>query len=140
LKEPHIEYALRSLAAKGDKDKALELLLVLEDSLEGIVKDYDPSVELLGAVNRQAVTCYLDALLFAMFARLDSFEAMVYDNFADAPRRRLAALLRLWVNMLRSGKLITVDIVRVLDLRVATSCLQSTDKTSTRISLRVRLA
>jgi len=102
---------LRSLAAKGDKDKALELLLVLEDSLEGIVKDYDPSVELLGAVNRQAVTCYLDALLFAMFARLDSFEAMVFDSFVELPRKRLAALLRLWVNMLRSGKLITVDIV-----------------------------
>jgi len=111
LKEPQIEYALRSLAAKGDKDKALELLVVLEDSLEGIVKDYDPSVELLGAVNRQAVTCYLDALLFAMFARLDSFEAMVFDSFVELPRKRLAALLRLWVNMLRSGKLITVDIV-----------------------------
>ncbi|KAJ9628579.1 hypothetical protein H2203_002480 [Taxawa tesnikishii (nom. ined.)] len=78
---------------------------------DGEIKPYNPDTKLLGAENREAVTCYLDALLFAMFARLDSFEAMLYENFEDAPRKKLARLLRLWVNMLRSGKLITVDIV-----------------------------
>lgn len=87
--------------------------MVIEDSIEGILQDYDPDVKLVGAVNRQGVTCYLDALLFAMFARLDFFEAILYRPFTDNndPRRKLVILLRLWVNMLRSGRLITTDIV-----------------------------
>ena len=66
---------------------------------------------MLGAINRNMVTCYLDALLFAMFARLDSFEAMLFDNFSDEPRKKLAGVLRLWVNLLRTGRLISVDLV-----------------------------
>jgi hypothetical protein len=94
-------------------EKAFDLLMVIEDSIEGILQDYNPDVKLVGAVNRQGVTCYLDALLFAMFARLDFFEAILYRPFTDNndPRRRLVILLRLWVNMLRSGRLITTDIV-----------------------------
>lgn len=46
-----------------------------------------------------------------MFARLDSFDALLFDTFSDTPRKKLASILRLWVNMLRSGKLITTDIV-----------------------------
>lgn len=90
----------------------MRLLLLFEDTYEGLVKTYDPATKLLGAENRDGVTCYLDALLFAMFARLDSFEAMLYNSFDDLPRKKLAGLLRLWVNMLRSGRLITRDIVR----------------------------
>ena len=86
----------------------------MEDAEEGIIKDYDPNIQMLGAVNRSGVTCYIDSLLFAMFARLDSFEAMLYKNSEDGPRKRLATLLRFWVNYLRAGKLITVDIVRLL--------------------------
>ena len=86
--------------------------MLLEESEEGLIRNYDPAVKLLGAINREGVTCYLDALLFAMFARLGSFEAMLYKNIEDAPRKRLAMLLRLWVNILRAGKLITTDIVR----------------------------
>lgn len=67
---------------------------------------------MVGSENRNYVTCYLDALLFAMFARLDSFEAILYNSFEDEPRKKLSGMLRLWVNMLRSGKLITVDLVR----------------------------
>lgn len=85
--------------------------MLFEESVNGIVKDYDPDVRLLGAVNRDSVTCYLDALLFAMFARLGSFEAVLYNTFDDEPRKRLATILRLWVNMLRTGRLITIDIV-----------------------------
>jgi hypothetical protein len=95
-------------------DKAFELLVLFEDSLEGIIKEYDPKVHFLGAENRKGVTCYLDALLFAMFARLNSFEAMLYNSYEDEARKRLATLLRLWVNLLRSGKLITIDLVRDL--------------------------
>ena len=86
--------------------------MLLEESEEGIIQSYDPHIKLLGAINREGVTCYLDALLFAMFSRLASFEAMLYKNFEDAPRARLAMVLRLWVNLLRAGKLISTDIVR----------------------------
>jgi hypothetical protein len=80
------------------------------------LKEIDPSVNMLGAENRNYVTCYLDALLFAMFARLDSFEAILFNTFEDEPRKKLAGMLRLWVNMLRSGRLITVDMVMLPNL------------------------
>lgn len=114
LKEEHISYALQSAYAQGDVDKAFELLLLLADSIEGAIRGYTPSTKLLGAENRQGVTCYLDALLFAMFARLDCFEPILHKTFEDEPRRKLAILLRFWVNMLRSGKLITTDIVCIV--------------------------
>lgn len=97
-----------------DLDKAYDVLVLANESLEGELKDYNPNVEMLGAINRNMVTCYLDALLFAMFARLDSFEAMLYDNFDDEPRRKLAAVLRLWVNLLRTGQLIRVELTKHL--------------------------
>lgn len=97
--------------ANGDTEKAFDLLVLFEESEQGIIKEFDPNVKLLGAVNRDGVTCYLDALLFAMFARLGSFEAMLYNNFEDERRKRLATLLRLWVNTLRVGRLVTTDIV-----------------------------
>ena len=100
-------------------ERAYELLLLLEDSEEGIIRPYHSDIKLLGAVNRGGVTCYLDALLFAMFARLGSFEAMLYKNFEDEPRKRLATLLRLWVNTLRAGKLITTDITKQIQLQLA---------------------
>ncbi|KAL2825621.1 ubiquitin carboxyl-terminal hydrolase-domain-containing protein [Aspergillus cavernicola] len=110
VNEEHLTYALQY--TEGDVEKAFELLLLLEDSIEGIIKGYSPSTKLLGAENREGVTCYLDALLFAMFARLDCFEGILYKNFTDDPRRKLSMLLRLWVNLLRSGKLITNDITK----------------------------
>ncbi|CAG8919205.1 unnamed protein product [Penicillium salamii] len=112
LEEEHISYALKT--TQGDTEKAFSLLLLLEDSIEGIIRTYTPNTKLLGAENRSGVTCYLDALLFAMFARLDCFEAILYKSFTDEPRRKLAILLRLWVNLLRSGKLITTDMTRHL--------------------------
>ncbi|KAL4807798.1 ubiquitin carboxyl-terminal hydrolase-domain-containing protein [Aspergillus unguis] len=112
LNEQHFTYALQY--TNGDLDSAYELLLLFEDSIEGIIKGYSSSTKLLGAENRNNVTCYLDALLFAMFARLDSFEGILYKNFNDEPREKLSMLLRLWVNMLRSGRLITTDMTKHL--------------------------
>jgi hypothetical protein len=103
----------------NDLEKAYDVLLLANDSFEGIIKDFDPNVNMLGAINRNMVTCYLDSLLFAMFARLDSFEAMLFDNFNDEPRKRLAAILRLWVNLLRTGRLIHVDITKHLQETLA---------------------
>ncbi|KAL9090148.1 MAG: hypothetical protein Q9165_005428 [Trypethelium subeluteriae] len=121
LAERQIEYALRSRNIGGDSEKALQLLLLFEDSWEGIIKPYNADKKMLGAENREAVTCFLDALLFAMFARLESFEAMLYNTFNDRHRKNLAALLRLWVNLLRTGRLVTTDITKQIQEALA-SC------------------
>lgn len=114
-----MEYALRAPSSKGDADAAFRLLMLLEETYEGIVRPFDPNTKLLGAENRSSVTCFLDALLFGMFARLDSFEAMLYESFEDPQRRKLAGFLRLWVNLLRSGRLITTDVTKHLQEALA---------------------
>lgn len=111
LKREHYEYALRADYASGDVSKAFEIVLLFEDAVEGIIREYPAGTKLLGAVNRNGVTCYLDSLLFAMFARLDCFEAILYKSFNDEARTKLVITLRLWVNLLRSGKLISTDVV-----------------------------
>ncbi|KAI1498517.1 ubiquitin carboxyl-terminal hydrolase-domain-containing protein [Biscogniauxia marginata] len=109
LNDDHIRYVLRLKHTAGDVDKAIEILLLQQASLSGKIIPYNPAIHMLGAENRGNVTCYLDALLFAMFAKLESFECMLKGDIREEPKRRLAALLRLWVNMLRSGKLIETD-------------------------------
>lgn len=119
IDDANVEYALRTVSPTSDPEAAFKLLMLLEETYEGIVRPYDPNKKLLGAINRESVTCYLDALLFAMFARLDSFEAMLYDSFEDPGRRRLAGILRLWVNLLRTGRLIPVDVTKQLQEALA---------------------
>lgn len=111
LQEEQCEYALKSRATDGDIDKTVELLGLFEDALHGTIRDYNSNTKLLGAENRELVSCYLDSLLFAMFSRFDSFEGLISRDFEDAERKKLVTIIRLWVNMLRSGKLITTDIV-----------------------------
>lgn len=69
-----IQRVLRGRYANGNPDKALELLVMIEDSNDGIVSRVQTERTMLGAENNGGVTCYLDTLLFAMFARLDAFE------------------------------------------------------------------
>lgn len=111
IENEQIDYALASKYANGDADRAYDMVVLVQESVEGIVKPYDPAVYMLGAENTDMVTCYLDTLLFSMFGRLSSFEPLLYTNFDDEPRRRLSTLIRLWVNMLRTGKLIQTDVV-----------------------------
>lgn len=112
IEDEQIHYALSSKHANGDLDKAFEMMVLFQESVEGIIKPYNPAIHMRGAENREFVTCYLDALLFAMFARLGSFEPILYTDFEDEHRRRLSTLIRLWVNMLRTGKFIQTDVVR----------------------------
>ncbi|KAI9772932.1 MAG: hypothetical protein M1840_008814 [Geoglossum simile] len=114
LVEAQIEQALHGRFANGDVEKATMFLLAYEDAVDGVIREISPSKKLVGAENRGGVTCYIDALLFAMFARLDTFDAMLYNHVDDEPRRTLSILLRVWVNMLRSGMLITEDITQKL--------------------------
>ena len=97
----------------------MELLLLFQDSISGVIRPFDPRIKLLGAVNRDKVTCYLDALLFSMFLRNTVFEAMLYHNFREEERKKLVTILRLWVNMLRTGRLITTDITHKLQETLA---------------------
>ncbi|KAL2262825.1 hypothetical protein VTK26DRAFT_9346 [Humicola hyalothermophila] len=54
-----------------------------------------------------------------MFAKLDAYECMLKNDSADENQRKLAALLRLWVNMLRSGKLIHTDTTQLIQESLA---------------------
>ncbi|CZT05858.1 uncharacterized protein RAG0_11777 [Rhynchosporium agropyri] len=114
VKEEQINFAIGSHNADGSVDKAVEMLLIYQQSLEGTIKPYSPEVYMYGAINRESVTCYIDSLLFAMFARLDSFEPIILRGFEEEPKRRLAAILRVYVNMLRQGILIHTDITEQL--------------------------
>ena len=109
--QERIEYALRSRTAQGDIQEALRLLLLYEDSVAGLLKPFDPTIKMLGAENREKTTCFLDSLLFGMFAVPSVFEAILFNNFDDEPRKKLVIIMRLWVNLLRSGRLVTTDIV-----------------------------
>lgn len=113
ISDEYVRFALRSNYAAGNTDKAIDILLLHQRSISGVILPYNPDVRMLGAENRGNVTCYLDALLFAMFAKLEAFECMLKNDLSNEPQRQLANLIRLWVNMLRSGKLIHTDMVRI---------------------------
>ncbi|ETN40415.1 uncharacterized protein HMPREF1541_04692 [Cyphellophora europaea CBS 101466] len=119
VRDSTILWTLHSRVAEGNDDLAYNFLLAISDASEGIISPYNPTTRLRGAVNRQSVTCYLDSTLFAMFSRLGSFEAMLYNTFADLARQKLSFLLRLWVNMLRTGQLITVDVTERIQASIA---------------------
>lgn len=109
----YIKDILSTNIAEGDPEQTAEFISLEQKSASGIVVPYDPNVHMLGAENRGNVTCYLDSLLFAMFAKLDAFECMLRSDFpAEDARIKLVTLLRIWVNLLRSGKLIRTDLVR----------------------------
>lgn len=69
IQREHLKLALLSTYSEGDVEKAVELIRLQQEAFSGTILPYNPNVEMLGAENRSNVTCYLDALLFAMFAR-----------------------------------------------------------------------
>ncbi|PTB67975.1 cysteine proteinase [Trichoderma citrinoviride] len=111
----HIRDILATKFANGDPERTVQFIDIEQKASSGVIIPYDPSVHMVGAENRSAVTCYIDALLFAMFSKLDAFECMLKNDFPlDDPRNKLVTLLRIWVNMLRSGKLIHTDLTKVI--------------------------
>lgn len=111
-RDKHLERILNQPYAKGNRVKAEEVLNLLEISENRKVLPKEPARKGSGAINRGGNTCWLDSLIFAMFGFLDNFETMITRHFPEKSRERLALMLRLYVNLLRSGRLITVDIVR----------------------------
>ncbi|KAG6356612.1 hypothetical protein INS49_014485 [Diaporthe citri] len=99
----YLRFILRSNYAAGDVEKAMELLVLHQKSISGTIISYNPNVNMLGAENRGNVTCYLDALLFAMFAKLEAFECMLKNDLTNEPQRNLAALIRLWTQLIQNA-------------------------------------
>ncbi|KAJ4856151.1 ubiquitin carboxyl-terminal hydrolase domain-containing protein [Trichoderma breve] len=115
ITEEHVRDILGTKFVGGDLERAVQFIDIEKKSSSGIIIPYDPSVQMVGAENRSAVTCYIDSLLFAMFSKLDAFECMLKTDFPeDDPRHRLVILLRIWVNMLRTGKLIRTDLTKLI--------------------------
>ncbi|KAL7948990.1 ubiquitin carboxyl-terminal hydrolase domain-containing protein [Trichoderma barbatum] len=111
----HVRDILGTKFVGGDPERAVEFIDIEQKSSSGTILPYNPSVQMVGAENRSAVTCYIDSLLFAMFSKLDAFECMLKNEFpVDDPRNRLVTLLRIWVNMLRTGKLIRTDLTKLI--------------------------
>jgi hypothetical protein len=128
VSDENIATVLQSKYSGGQVEKTVELLLCFYDAMNGTIvpvttkpTDSDEASnvyysEIQGADNRNSVSCYLDSLIFSMFARLESFEPMLKCTDDDKLSKRgdLVVFLRLYVNLLRSGKLITTDITQLL--------------------------
>ncbi|ORY80481.1 ubiquitin carboxyl-terminal hydrolase-domain-containing protein [Protomyces lactucae-debilis] len=105
----------------GDPGRAVNLALALRDAEDLILVEAHAGTLLQGVENLSGTTCYLDALLFAMFARtVPLFDALLYQDRSDVPEAtRLAVNLRLFVNLLRTGHLITGDLVSMIQTSIA---------------------
>lgn len=111
---------LKSPFTQGDIVKAFHLIRFFQLSEcgyfitnDGFERNGAP-ISLQGAENWEHVVCYLDALLFAMFANLESFEPILFlsNQHSNPLITQLLGLLRVHVNLLRLGNLITTDITR----------------------------
>ncbi|OLL26908.1 hypothetical protein NEOLI_000714 [Neolecta irregularis DAH-3] len=117
--------------ASRDSEKAKELLMMLRYAEDGRIEEICPSIGMRGAQNIRS-SCYLNSLLFVMFAHTDVFEPILYKRFEDSvAHQNMCAGLRLWVNMLRTGKLITCDITDQVRAKLSIACeWDSFDKNS----------
>ncbi|QBM89104.1 Ubiquitin carboxyl-terminal hydrolase [Metschnikowia aff. pulcherrima] len=112
--------ALKSPFSQGDVVKAFHLIRFFQLSDLGLFITNDgfdragSPIELRGAENWEHVMCYLDALLFSMFANLESFEPILFllNQHPNALVSQLLCLLRVYVNLMRLGNLITTDITQ----------------------------
>ncbi|SGZ55131.1 CIC11C00000002005 [Sungouiella intermedia] len=111
---------LKSPFTQGDVVKTFILIRYFQLSDIGYFITNDPydrmgcRIELVGAENWENVMCYLDALLFSMFANLESFEPILFilNQHSNPLVTQLSGLLRVYVNLLRLGNLITTDITQ----------------------------
>lgn len=116
---------LKSPFTQGDLVKTFHLIRFYQLSGEGLFITNEPTdkqggtIAYVGAENWENVMCYMDALLFAMFTNLESFEPMLFvsNKHANPLASQLAVLLRVYVNFLRLGNLITTDLtIRICEV------------------------
>ncbi|KAG0352166.1 hypothetical protein BG005_008363 [Podila minutissima] len=135
--EETADYLLSSY--QWDINLTLQYCQDLVEAVQGTLLPIHQETHLSGAVNDQMTSCYIDALLFAMFARLTAFEGLLNVNLdgdsdsdsdgsgkVGAPKaitekqemllrtHRLQTWLRMFVNQLRSGKLVQAHVVKEL--------------------------
>ncbi|KAK3825350.1 MAG: hypothetical protein J3Q66DRAFT_278895 [Benniella sp.] len=114
--EETAEYLLSSY--QWNIDQTMQYCQDLVQAVQGTLAPVQQETKLSGAVNDQMTSCYIDALLFAMFARLSAFEGLLNVNL-DTDRTLLHAhllqtWLRMFVNQLRSGRLIQAHVIKEL--------------------------
>ncbi|KAF9941787.1 hypothetical protein BGZ65_001399 [Modicella reniformis] len=131
--EETAEHLLKSY--QWNIDQTMQYCQDLVQAFQGVLVPIQQETKLNGAVNDQMTSCYIDALFFAMFARLSAFEGLLNVNLdtesdsesdcsneavGDSRKEevRQEALLQTWlrmfVNQLRSGRLIQAHVVKVL--------------------------
>lgn len=143
VNDEQILFCLNSKFASGDIAKALSFLIVIQQSLGGIVYPYDPHTKMLGAENPN-VTCWLDSFLCSLFAVPTQFQDLLTRCYEDPSKQKLIQLIRLWVNLMRKGILIEFSIVghsflyALIDLLISTrriaswiACRNAVGQTST---------
>lgn len=108
---------LKSPFSQGDINKTFHLIRFFQLSSEGLFLTNEPydklgcAIQYVGAENWENVMCYLDALLYSMFSSLESFEPILFiSNHENTYVNQLAAILRVYVSLIRSGNLITTDL------------------------------
>lgn len=109
--------ALKLPFSNGDPATAYLLIRFFQQSSQGAfltnsrITKSGRSLGFCGAENWENVMCYMDLLLFAMFANLELFEPMLFvSNHPHKVVNQLSCLLRVYVNLLRAGHLITTDL------------------------------
>ncbi|KAK6455443.1 ubiquitin carboxyl-terminal hydrolase-domain-containing protein [Scheffersomyces xylosifermentans] len=116
---------LTSPFTQGDLIKAFHLARYFQLSAEGLfltnsnIDKLGGRISYVGAENWENVMCYLDALLFSMFANLESFDPILFisNKSSNHTVNQLAALLRVYISMIRSGNLVTTDItIRICEV------------------------
>ncbi|CAB4436394.1 unnamed protein product [Rhizophagus irregularis] len=86
----------------------------LGEAEEGIIVDIQKDIVMLGCENDRMTSCYIDSVLFTMFARTQSFDGLLFVQAEGVNARVLQTHLRLFVNRLRSGKFINSYMIKQL--------------------------
>lgn len=86
----------------------------LGEAEEGIMVDIQKDIVMLGCENDRMTSCYIDSVLFTMFARTQSFDGLLFVQAEGVNARVLQTHLRLFVNRLRSGKFINSYMIKQL--------------------------
>lgn len=101
-----------------DSKKSTLELVDYEEASHGILVEppNKKGVALLGSENDGGTSCYIDALIFAMYISNTTFDPLLtYDiPSEDDDKVKLQTLLRLFVNKLRKGHFIKADYIHWL--------------------------
>lgn len=108
--DDQIRWCLNSKHANGNAERAHQFLVIVSESLSGVIYPFDSRIKLLGADNT-SVTCWLDSFLCALFTVPTQFQDLLSIYYEDPKKQKLIQLIRVWVNLFRKGILIEVAIV-----------------------------